>query len=56
MSKGILQTELNNKTLGLELEYREPSPQREGESNFISEWPRFHGSTSEEFAELLSAV
>lgn len=56
MSQGILQTALNNKTLGLELEYRELSTIREGESAFTSEWPRLHPSTSPEFAELLSAV
>jgi hypothetical protein len=56
VSRGILQTALTNKTLGLELEYREPSTQREGESTFANGMPHSHRSISKEFAELLSAI
>lgn len=41
MSRGILRTALTNKTLCLELEYREPS-QPEGESSFATGMPRSH--------------
>jgi hypothetical protein len=56
VNRGILQTALTNKTLRLEFEYREPSTQRENESTFANGMPRSHRSTSEDFAELLSAI
>jgi hypothetical protein len=56
VNRGILQTALTNKTLRLELEYREPSARWEGELIFANEKPGSHPSTSEEFADLLSAM
>ncbi len=54
MSRGILQSALTNKSL--ELEYREPSQHWESEATFTSAISRPDLSTSEEFADLLSAM
>ena len=56
VNHGILQTALTNKTLGLELAYREPATEWDGDVTFAYVFSHSCRSNSEEFSAILSAI